>query len=182
MIEEVLITDLSTAVSTSFKDCKQNAWLCVVDDEDAKKVRILRNNFKKAGKMFFSKLFYDWSDEDKDLFIVKNIETLGPTKESIQSILRYLHSLQESSKPFYLGINCYAGISRSTALGIAALVISGKTPKMALDYILSIRPFASPNLRILRLVSEILNQDLETPVQEYKKAKENKLYKGGYLW
>jgi hypothetical protein len=34
MIKSVIITDLSTAVSTSFKDCIQTVWISAVDEAD----------------------------------------------------------------------------------------------------------------------------------------------------
>jgi hypothetical protein len=48
MIKSVIITDLSTAVSTSFKDCIQTVWISAVDEADQKK----NSNDEKK---FFSK-------------------------------------------------------------------------------------------------------------------------------
>jgi hypothetical protein len=39
---------------------------------------------------------------------------------------------------------------------------------MALEYVLAIRPIAWPNLRILRLGSEILNVDMVSVVKNWK--------------
>ena len=38
MINSIIITGLSTAVSTSFNDCIQNAWISTVDEADEKKL------------------------------------------------------------------------------------------------------------------------------------------------
>lgn len=176
MIDSVIITDLSSAVSHSFKECKQNAWISVVDEQDARKISLMRNNFKKRGSLFYAQLFYDWSDEDNDPYIQKNIEELGPTKEKIQKIIIFIKSLVDSDKVFNLGINCYAGVSRSTAIGIIAMTMTGKTPHMATDYITIVRPEAWPNLRILRFASEILKQDLLTPVKTYIKDNKFNIY------
>jgi hypothetical protein len=49
---------------------------------------------------------------------------------------------------------------------------------MALEYVLAIRPIAWPNLRILRLGSEILNVDMVSVVKNWK---ENILGDGGII-
>jgi len=67
-----------------------------------------------------------------------------------------------------LGGNCFAGISRSSALAIIALVMSGKTIDNALDYVLAIRPEAWPNLRMLDLASRILGKDIKTHIKKWK--------------
>jgi len=37
MINSITITDLSTAVSSSFKEGRENVWISVVDEADQKK-------------------------------------------------------------------------------------------------------------------------------------------------
>ena len=84
----------------------------------------------------------------------------------------------EDDKPHHLGINCFAGISRSTAVGIIALVMSGRTVEQALNEVLKVRQIAWPNIRILGFASEILGKDLKTPVANWKK---NSLEDGIFL-
>jgi predicted protein tyrosine phosphatase len=180
MINSVIISDLSTAVSSSFKEIKQNAWISTVDEADKNKIRMMRKNFSKRGIPYFAQYFYDWSDEDDDIFIKKNIEEQGPREQHVNNIISFLQSLVDSDKNFNLGINCFAGVSRSTAIGIMSWVLQGKTPKEALDEIIKIRYQAWPNLRMLRFASNRLGQDLVTPVKEWKKNTSNGIYTGGW--
>lgn len=168
MLNSIIITDLSDAVSFSFKEKKENVWISVVDEEDRKKIRTIKNNFAKKGVHHFAQYFYDWSDEDQDNYIVRNIEEEGPRLQHVNNIISFLRPFVESDKVYNLGVNCFAGISRSTAIGIIAWVLQGKTPLEAFEEIKKVRYQAWPNLRILRFASEILKQDLYTPVKEWK--------------
>ena len=47
--------------------------------------------------------------------------------------------------------------------------MSGKTPQQALDQVIKVRYVAWPNVRILRLASDILGQDIATSIAEWKK-------------
>jgi predicted protein tyrosine phosphatase len=168
MINSVTITDLSTAVSLSFKGCAQNVWISTVDEEDENKIRMMRGNLCKRNVKHFAQYFYDWSDEDSELYIQKNIEQKGPREQHVNNIISFLQPIVESDKVYNLGINCFAGISRSTAIGIIAWVMQGKTPQEALDEIIKVRYQAWPNLRILRFASARLGKDLVYPVKTWK--------------
>jgi predicted protein tyrosine phosphatase len=184
MINSIIITDLSKAVSTSFKDCIQNAWISTVDEADRNKVRMMNRNFKTKNILHFAQYFYDWSDEDQEPFIQKNIEEQGPRLQHVNNIISFLHPIVESDKIYNLGINCFAGVSRSTAIGIIAWVIQGKSPQEALDEIIKIRYQAWPNLRILRFASDILGKDLVQPVKTWKVQEGSYIFepKGGWHW
>lgn len=185
MLINVIITDLSTAVSASFKEGKENAWVSVVDEEDRNKIRTIKKNLSKRQIPHFSQYFYDWSDEDNDPYIQKNIEELGPREQHVNNIISFLQSIVESDKVYNLGVNCFAGVSRSTAIGIIAWVMQGKTPVEALDEIIKVRPMAWPNLRILKFASERLGKDLLTPVKQWKQHETNHILyepKSGWVW
>jgi predicted protein tyrosine phosphatase len=179
MINSVTITDLSTAVSSSFKLIEQNAWISTVDEADEKKIRMMRKNFCKKMIPYFAQYFYDWSDEDDDVYIQKNIEEQGPREQHVNNIISFLQSIVESDKVYNLGVNCFAGVSRSTAIGIIAWVMQGKSPQEALEEIIKVRPMAWPNLRILRFASERLKVDLLQPVKDWKKLNGG-IYTGGW--
>ena len=100
--------------------------------------------------------------------------------QDINSIISFLQPIVDSDKVYNLGVNCYAGVSRSTAIGIIAWVIQGKSPQEALDEIIKVRSMAWPNLRILKFASERLKIDLATPVKEWKQLNNNGLYTGGW--
>ena len=169
MIHKVKITDLSDAEGYSFnKNNKDhNVWISVVDEADKRKVSRMQKNFAEKGVRSFAQFFYDWSDEDG--FTWNHLKEDGPQKHHVEKIINFIRPFANDDNPHRLGVNCYAGISRSTAVGIIALVMSGRTPEQALTEILKNRPEAWPNLRILRFATEILGVDVHTPVENWKK-------------
>ena len=180
MINSVTITDLGTAVSASFKESKQNAWISTVDEADENKIRMMRKNFCRKMIPYFFQYFFDWSDEDNDVYIQKHIEEQGPREQHVNSIISFIQPLVDSDKVFNLGVNCFAGVSRSTAIGIIAWVVQGKTPQEALEEIIKVRYQAWPNLRMLRFASHRLGQDLVTPVKDWKQITSSGIYTGGW--
>jgi len=180
MINSVIITDLSTAVSSSFKEGKENVWISAVDEADKNKIRMMKRNFSKRMIPHFAQYFYDWSDEDDDVYIQKNLEEQGPQEQHVNNIISFLQPIVDCNKVYNLGVNCFAGVSRSTAIGIIAWAMQGKSPQEALDEIIKVRPMAWPNLRILRFASEKLDIDLVSPVKEWKKLSNNVIYTGGW--
>jgi len=97
------------------------------------------------------------------------LEHEAPQKQHIRNIITFLKPFTQDGKAHCLGVNCFAGISRSTAIGIIALVMSGRTVEEALTEILKVRIEAWPNLRILGFASEILGTDIKTPIADWKK-------------
>jgi predicted protein tyrosine phosphatase len=179
MIAEIKITDLSEAEGYAFGG-KNNydVWISAVDEDDEHKMHRMKKLLNAKDVKHFFQLFYDWSDEDGVEW--DHLESSGPQYKHIESIINFLKPFAEDDKVHNLGVNCFAGVSRSTAIGIIASVMSGKTPDMALDYIRSVRPMAWPNLRVLRFGSEILGKDLKTPVENWKKLEKGILYTGGW--
>lgn len=175
MIEDIIITDLRDAESYAYNPTKRkyDVWITTLDEEHCNKAKRIRHLLSKKGINHFSQFFYDWSEEDSVIF--KHLEKNAPTMKHMERIISFLLPYTRDEKKHNIGINCFAGISRSTAIGITALVMSGKTPKMALDYVLVIRPMAWPNLRMLRFASEILGKDLTSPVEDYKKSMDGKI-------
>jgi predicted protein tyrosine phosphatase len=184
MINSITITDLSEAVSLSFKEAKQNAWISAVDEEDENKIRMMRGNLCKRNIKHFAQYFYDWSDEDSEPYIQKNIEEKGPREQHVNNIISFIEPMASSSAVYNLGINCFAGVSRSTAIGIIAWTIQGKTTVEALEEIIKVRPMAWPNLRILRFASQRLDKDLVTPVKQWKQHQGGNVFvpSGGWAW
>lgn len=171
MINKISIFDLSGAISQSYKDGGYNAWITTVDEEDRHRSKKIKKNFTIKNPRFKSlfQFFYDWSDEDNDAFILQNLETMGPSKQNVENIISFIKDeLVNSPVVYNLGINCFAGISRSTAVGIIAWALSGKTTGEAFDSILEVRPQAWPNLRILKFADEILNTDMFNVVKHWK--------------
>ena len=167
MINEIKITDLSKAESYSFNsDTKYDVWITAVDDVERKKIDRMRRNFFAKGVNFYSQFFADWSDEDGIQWA--SLKSKAPTTKHIENYINFLTPVVQDDKVHNLGVNCFAGISRSSALAIIALVMSGKTIDNSLDYVLAIRPEAWPNLRMLDLASQVLEKDIKTYVKEWK--------------
>jgi len=187
MINKITIHELSEATRFPYKEnCGgYNAWICTVDEEDRTKANRFKKHFLNAniGSKFHSQFFYDWSDEDYEEFIKKNIDLMGPQKQQVQNIITFIREdLIKSPVIYNLGINCFAGISRSTAIGITAWVLAGKTPEEALKAILEVRPQAWPNLRILRFASEITGIDIIGPVKNWVDINKKRLYTGAWAF
>lgn len=185
MINKITIHELSDAISVSYKENNfgYNAWISAVDEEDRHKISRLKKNLTAKNPRFkyFVQFFYDWSDDDTETFILQNIEEMGPRKSQIQNIITFIkEQLIDSPVAYNLGVNCFAGISRSTAIGIIAWVLNGSSPEEALKKILDVRPFAHPNLRILRFASEITGIDIKTPVKNWIDKNKGKIYTGGW--
>jgi len=170
MINKIKITNLSEAESYSFReyDNEYDVWVSVVGEEDRKKINRMKKNFTKKNVKSFHQFFADWSDEDGINWV--HLEDQAPQINHIQNIITFLKPFTGDDKPHNLGVNCYAGISRSTAVGITALVMSGRSVEQALKEILKVRSIAWPNIRILEFASEILGKDIKTHVVNWKKS------------
>jgi predicted protein tyrosine phosphatase len=169
MINKVKITNLHDAESYSYNknNTDYNVWVSVVGSEDKKQITRMKKNFREKNVKFFSQFFADWSDEDGIAW--KHLENEAPQLQHIQNIITFLKPFAEDEKSHTLGVNCFAGISRSTAIGITALVMSGRTVEQALEEIVKDRAIAWPNLRILGFASDILNIDIHGYVSDWKK-------------
>jgi len=173
MISEIIITDLSKAESYAYGGSdKYKLWISTVDEEDRHKIQRMKKLLNAKGIIHFSQFFLDWYEEVANNYLLKHGEYLGPQKQHINNIISFLEPFVEDDRVYNLGINCFAGVSRSTAIGIIVSVMSGKTPEEAFRYIQSIRPHACPNLKILRLASSRLKQDLAKPVSDWYSSKE----------
>ena len=169
MISKIKITNLADAESYSFNKNNNdyNVWVSVVGNEDRKQVNRMRKNFQEKNVKFFHQFFADWSDEDGMGW--GHLKQEAPQLQHIQNIITFLKPFTEDEKPHTLGVNCFAGVSRSTAIGITALVMAGRTAEESLAEILKYRPEAWPNLRILGFASDILNIDIHSHVLNWKK-------------
>jgi len=169
MINKVKITNLADAESYSFSknNTEYDVWISVVGQEDKKQINRMKKNFQEKNVKFLHQFFADWSNEDGIAW--KHLEHEAPQLQHIQNVITFLKPFTEDDKPHNLGVNCFAGISRSTAVGIIALVMAGRTVDGALTEIIKDRPEAWPNLRILRFASDILNIDIHEYVSVWKK-------------
>ena len=169
MINKIKITNLSDAESYSFNKNNNDydVWISVVGGEDRKQINRMQRNFREKNVKFFHQFFADWSDEDGISW--GHLKQDAPQLQHIQNIITFLKPLTQDDKPHNLGVNCFAGISRSTAIGLTALIMAGRTPEQALTELLKNRPEAWPNLRILGFASDILGIDIHGYVSDWKK-------------
>jgi hypothetical protein len=174
MIESITILPLNEAVHIPFKQpVEYDLWISANDPEDTIKVTKLKGRFHKLGIPHFTQFFRDWSDEDPEVFIRNRIDKEGPQVQHINNIISFLELYVKADKKYRLGINCFAGISRSTAIGIIAWVMQGMRPMEALIKILEVRVEAWPNLRMLKAASARLGVDIFTPISEWKQLQKD---------
>lgn len=169
MIESIIITSLREAKHAPFKsNLLQTHWVSLNDPEDEIATKKLKTRFTQGGVKHFSQQFRDWSDEDTETYIQQRLELEGPQERHINNIISFLEPLVSSDTRHHLGINCFAGVSRSTAIGVIVWVMQGKSVEQALQAVLAIRPVAWPNLRMLRLASARLGKNIMTHVADWK--------------
>lgn len=168
MINKVKITDLSDAESYAYGPNNDfDVWISAVDPVDKRKMNRMKELLAKKGVKHFYQLFSDWSDEDGLQWATLQMD--APESRHIQNIITFIKPFVEDDKVHNVGINCFAGISRSSAIALIVLTMSGKTIKEAIDYVMKVRFQAWPNLRMLALATDILGVDIHTPVVEWKK-------------
>ena len=186
MINSVRITDLHTIEQHSSKDdhIEENLWISAIDPEDRGAIKNIRQYF--AGNNIPHHVEYFYDVDDTDLLEDSNLHTEwivnAPNKEHVSRFIDFLWPYVKSKTPYNLGVNCFAGVSRSTALGITAWVMQGNSPQEALQNILDVRFCAWPNLRILRLSSEILNMDIYNPVKKWVDENKTKIVMPSNSW
>jgi predicted protein tyrosine phosphatase len=138
------------------------AWISLVGPEDEVKCSSIRKFMEDRNIEYFYRIFHDFDDKDLD------VEFFGPSKQDINYLVNFLKMLKNDIKEHVIGINCYAGVSRSCAAGMIAWMIQGFSPSDALDKILEVRPMANPNCRILRFYDEMFGTDSSVMVTQWK--------------
>ena len=167
MINSVRVYDFTQAkeIINGNKQTNYNAWITTTDDIDSPEVEALkrRNLCRKIPHLAL--YFEDISENKNTHYIpVKN----GPKQEHVDQLFSFLKKLHDSSDIYNLGINCYAGISRSTATALLAFTIKGETPVEAMESLLRIRPQSFPNLKILKLASKYIGKELYEYVKKWE--------------
>jgi predicted protein tyrosine phosphatase len=150
MITTVKITSLDEALQKARSyDQNYTAWITTVDPEDEKDCHTIKRLLGRRQVLHFHRFFRDYEDGEED------VEFHGPKTEDIIAIVDFLKTLKNQEKAHHLGINCLAGVARSTAIGMIAWMVHGYQPEIALDKVLFVRRCAWPNNRILRMYDEI---------------------------
>jgi len=82
----------------------------------------------------------------------------APDVGHIAAILNFGAALRDHAAPRVL-IHCHAGISRSTAAAIILLAHRGAAAEAAVAQVVSVRPKAWPNLRMIEIGDRMLKQE-----------------------
>ena len=96
-----------------------------------------------------------------DIIEADHADMIAPRQQHVADILAFGRALSaEQGAGAHLLVHCHAGVSRSTAsiALILAQALPGVPADRIFDEVLSIRPQASPNLRILELGDAQLNR------------------------
>ena len=165
-IETITITDVQDAKKCAggYGDYNYTSWISMLDVEDERDMYNIHRKFTQRGIPHFYRYFRDADDT------CPYAESEGPQLEDIQYIINFLTGLKNQDKNHHLGINCFAGVSRSVACGVVAWVIQGYSEEVALEKVLAVRSCGWPNERILRLFDEITGKNTRKVVSEWKKS------------
>lgn len=151
-------------------DDNYTAWISVMDPEDERDCFNIKRLLGRRNVAHFHRFFRDFDDGEAD------VEFHGPSKEDIELMVNFLRSLKNEDKNHMVGINCTAGISRSSASAMVAWMVQGYQPEIALDKVLLVRPISWPNCRILRFYDEIAGTNSTEVVLDWKKSLKGKLF------
>ena len=175
MIEKIIVTDLQEAAAiASSPAAYQNytAWITTVDIDDEAVCLRVAEDFTKRGIPHIYRYFYDIEDG-------LCVHTKGAQEEDLQIIISFFRTLKHSDKNHVVGINCMAGVARSTAIAIVGWMVQCYQPEVALAKTLAVRRVAWPNLHILQLADKILGTDSFSVISSWRK---NTRPQSGCLW
>lgn len=172
MITTVKITHLEGALQMAQSDDQNyTAWITTVDPEDERECYTIKRLLGRRLVPHFHRFFRDYEDGEI------GVDEHGPKIEDVSHIVEFLKTLKNEYKEHNLGINCRAGIARSTAIGMIAWMVQGYQPEIALEKILLVQRFAFPNTRILRIYDEIAGTDSFDVVMKWRRE----MSKGGII-
>ena len=84
----------------------------------------------------------------------------APEREDVEALIAFGEELDEAGGNLrHLLVHCHAGISRSTAAAIILLTQHGAEAEAAVAQIVSVRPRAWPNLRMIEIGDRMLKQE-----------------------
>jgi len=94
--------------------------------------------------------FFDISSEERE-------GMNGPSRKDIELLINFYKEALRMENPSFL-IHCYAGKSRSTAAGLILLTMFYNDANKAMAELLTIKPEATPNGRMIKLAGEYFNK------------------------
>jgi predicted protein tyrosine phosphatase len=120
------------------------------------------NNFPNKYK-YISRFYYDFDEEDPSR---GEVDQFGPSIHDAESFIVNFQKLIDDKQIHNVLIHCFAGVSRSTALGFLLLKMMGNSHEDAWEKLMKIRSEAVPNLRFLKHCSDYLGEDIVSFVRE----------------
>lgn len=161
MIREIYIYDIYDSMRATDGERRFTAWLSVNDPQDQENIMCVRKKMERQGIIHFSRFFEDVITDDK----------LSPQLADVQAIVDFWKKLKEDPKEHIVGVNCAAGISRSTATAMIGWMMQGFQPEFALQKVVAVRKCAFPNRKILRLFKDISGVCSEQALEDQFSAK-----------
>lgn len=172
MIYNIKITDMHEASliadGSGRVDHNYTAWVTLLGRSDQYVCERIKKDFHKKGVIHFHRYFEDIADGPL-------ADSHGPSKEDVEYIIDFFETLKVSSKDHFIGINCYAGVSRSTAAGIIGYMVQGYAPEIAIEKIFNVRRMAQPNQRMLEFYDDIKGTNSQEIISDWNKATKGKL-------
>jgi len=114
--------------------------------EDEKIPEAIRKAFPKILRLEF----HDAYEGDK---LPNNKLKRPPTKKDLLKVIRFYES--NKNKYSRIVVHCWAGTSRSTAIGICLLYLIHHNENKVIEILKEIRPYALPHKKILEYIDEI---------------------------
>jgi len=168
---KLLVSDLSYALSLKKLNHNHDVIVSVIDSNHYEYGLRIKDNCE-------SHILECFSDTENCL------DPCAPKKKQIENIINNFKSVILEKKAGNILVHCFAGVSRSTAIGVIYLHLKGYDVEDAFDEIQKSRGFGiQPNLLILRYADEILgligNNSLVKQVAEFsKRGNVDFVYKG----
>ncbi len=169
MIETIKVTDMHEAASIARSyGHNYTAWISLLDREDSYTCGRIHDDFKRKGVHHEYRYF-------RDIEYGPLADVEGPQEEDVHHIINFFRTLKSADMSHHVGVNCMAGIARSTATAMVGWMVCGYQPEIALDKVLAVRLCAYPNERILGHYDKIMKANSKEVVKVWKDSKRGQL-------
>ena len=172
MIGKIKIADFEIAKQITLDPYSNfNTIVSVLDpmsDEELFGYHNKLNSIYKDKYKYLYRFFYDFDDDDTPPH--GDMEIFGPSINDAQFFIEEFTKLIEDNNIYNVLIHCFAGESRSTALGFLLLKLQKLDNWLAWEKLLKIRLCAEPNTRFLKHCDVILGTDMESFIKEQIKC------------
>jgi len=98
--------------------------------------------------------------EFHDIDVKKYLNDIPPSLSDVEKIINYFNKTKDHATGYT--IHCHAGVSRSTAVGLAILYMITKSEKQSLKIFYEVKKLALPNKLIIKLFDKMLGSNLKS--------------------